>query len=514
MRSFITTSLCLATAVVLSGLMSNSLAADRPNIVFIMADDMGYGDAGCFNANSKIPTPHMDRLAKQGMRFTDAHTPSSVCTPTRYGVLTGRYCWRSRLKNAVQWGFDHPLIEPSRTTVASFLKTQGYATACAGKWHLGLGWTLKNGRTEPWPDRSRNEPHNGGWDIDYAKPLTGGPNSLGFDYFFGISASNNMPPYCFIENDRVVDNPNVVKNPLNYGNSKAPMTADWDDSQYGPNITEKAVGFLKRHHAKNPQQPFFLYLPSQAPHRPCVPPDFVKGKSNAGRRGDMVVEFDWTVGRVLETLYELKVADNTLVFVTSDNGGTPGDTFPPGSGKRNGNVRGKTYGHKSCGDWRGYKSEIWEGGHRVPFIARWPGKVPAGSVSSEPICLTDLLATVADVLDAKLPTNAGPDSVSLLPALQESYRDQPLHEAIVHHDYIGRFALRQGRWKYIAPGVPSNRKPAPKREPAALYDLKSDPAETTNVIAKQPTVAARLAKLLQTYREQGHSRAAAKSTSR
>jgi arylsulfatase A-like enzyme len=285
------------------------------------------------------------------------------------------------------------------------------------------------------------------------------------------------------------------------------MTAGWDDSQYGPNITEKAIAFLKRHHAKSPQQPFFLYLPSQAPHRPCVPPDFVKGKSKAGLRGDMVVEFDWTVGRVLETLDELKVAENTLVFVTSDNGGTPGDPFPAGSGKRNGNIFGKTYGHKSCGELRGYKSQIWEGGHRVPFIVRWPGKVPAGKVSSEPICLTDLLATVADLLGVDLSAAAGPDSVSILPALQGQSGKQPLHEAIVHHDFAGRFALRQGRWKYIAPGAMPGRKPARKREPAALYDLKSDPAETISVIGKQSAVATRLAKLLRTYREQGHSRA-------
>ena len=186
-------------ALPLAGPLRVSAADPRPNIVVLLAHDMGYGDAGAYNAESKIPTPHMDRLAREGRRFTDAHTPSSVCTPTRYGLLTGRYSWRSRLKSGVQWGFDHPLIEPQRETVASLLKRQGYACACVGKWHLGLGWTLKNGSREPWPDRSRDEPHGGGWQIDYAQPLRGGPTSLGFDYFFGIAASNNMPPYCFIE---------------------------------------------------------------------------------------------------------------------------------------------------------------------------------------------------------------------------------------------------------------------------------------------------------------------------
>ena len=218
----------------------------RPNIIVIMADDMGYGDVGCYNPKSKIPTPHMDKLARQGMRFTDAHTPSSVCTPTRYGLLTGRYCWRSRLKNRVLWGFDHPLIEKDRETIASFLKRSGYATACVGKWHLGLGWTTKDGNTGPWPDRSKDEPHGAGWDIDYARPLRGGPTTLGFDYFFGIAASNNMPPYCFIENELVVGKPNIKKNPLNYGNTPAPMVAGWEDSQYGPHFTEKAIAFIEQ----------------------------------------------------------------------------------------------------------------------------------------------------------------------------------------------------------------------------------------------------------------------------
>ncbi|MEK6239330.1 MAG: arylsulfatase, partial [Planctomycetales bacterium] len=475
-----------------------SAETEKPNIVFLMADDMGYGDVGCYNPQSKIPTPNMDRLAKEGMRFTDAHTPSSVCTPTRYGVLTGRYCWRSRLKRGVQWGFDHPLIESDRVTVASFLKRNGYATACVGKWHLGLGWTTKDGDEGPWADRSKDKPHQAGWGIDYAKPLRGGPNALGFDYFFGISASNNMPPYCFIENARVVGNPNVVKSPLHYGNSKAPMVAGWDDSRYGPTMTDKAIRFIERHHGDHPNQPFFLYFPSQAPHRPCVPPDFVQGKSQAGRRGDMVFEFDWSVGRVLETLDRLGLAENTLIFVTSDNGATPGDPFPPESKKRNGNVFGETHGHKSCGDWRGYKSQIWEGGHRVPFLARWPKRVQAGSVNNELICLTDLLATVADVLDANLPKGAGADGGSLLPVLLGK-ATKPVHEAVVHHDFSGRFAIRQGDWKYVAPATAvARRRDDPKQ---ALYNLRDDPRETMDQSAKHRDVVRRLANLLALIQE-------------
>jgi len=489
--------------LILLSITANLSAAEKPNVIFIMADDMGYGDVGCYNSKSKIPTPNMDRLAKQGMRFTDAHTPSAVCTPTRYGVLTGRYCWRSRTKSKVLWGFDHPLIEPTRMTVASFLKDQGYATACSGKWHLGLGWALKNGSSKPWPDRTKGEPHNNGWDIDYTKSLTGGPNAVGFDYFFGFAASNNMPPYCFIENDRVVGLPNLIKTPLNYGNTESPMVHNWEDSQYGPTITEKAVGFIERHHANNPEQPFFMYLPSQAPHRPCVPPPFVQGKSDAGNRGDMVFEFDWTVGRIMDTLEKLGLVKNTLLIVTSDNGGTPGDTFPKGSGKRNGNTRGETYGHKSCGDWRGYKSEIWEGGHRVPYLVRWPGRVKPGSISSETVCLTDLLATVSDVLDVPLPDSAGQDSESILPALLGKKSNGPIREATVHHDYAGRFAIRQGDWKWVGRAVNGVDKFSGN---PALYNLKTDPGETTDVISDHAEIATRLDKLLQQYQEQGHSR--------
>jgi len=484
-------------------LRTASAADDHPNIVLIMADDMGYGDVGCYNSESKIPTPHMNELARQGMRFTDAHTPSSVCTPTRYGLLTGRYCWRSRLKNSVLWGFDHPLIEKDRETIASLLKRHGYATACVGKWHLGLGWTTKNGNTGPWPDRSKDKPHAKGWGIDYAKPLHGGPTTLGFDYFFGIAASNNMPPYCFIENDRVVGNPNVKKTPLNYGNTTAPMVAGWDDSQYGPDFTEKAIAFIDRHQAKGSDKPFFLYFPSQAPHRPCVPPDFVKGKSQAGRRGDMVIEFDWSVGQILKTLQRHKLTDNTIVIVTSDNGATPGDTFPPRSKKRNGNIFGETYGHKACGDWRGFKSQIWEGGHRVPLIVRWPGQVERASVSHELVCLTDVIATVADVLDAKRPAEAGPDSVSFLPALLGKKPTQSSDKAVIHHDYSGRFAIRQGDWKYVAPFAKARGGVEPG---ALLFNLRVDPSENKNAIAENADVAKRLADLLAKYQTADHSR--------
>ncbi len=479
--------------------------------MLILADDLGYGDVGCYNAKSKIPTPRLDRFASQGMRFTDAHTPSSVCTPTRYGVLTGRFCWRSRLKSGVLWGFDHPLIETDRPTIASFLKSQGYATGGVGKWHLGLGWALKNGDRGPWPDRSRDKPHDGGWAIDYAAPLRDGPNALGFDYYFGIAASNNMPPYCFFENDHVVGSPNVVKHPLNYGNTKAPMVADWDNRQIGPTFAKQAVQFITRAHQRDPRSPFFLYLPYQAPHRPCTPPEMVQGKSQAGRRGDMVVELDWAVGQVLDTLQRLGLEDNTLIFITSDNGATPGDTFPPEAMQRNGNIYGKTYGHKSCGDWRGYKSQIWEGGHRVPFLVRWPGHVAEGAVSDELVCLTDFFATVAAVLGKPLPAGAAPDSENILPALLGQPDRKPAREALVHHDFAGRFAIRQGDWKYVAPAN-STRRRAADGQAAQLYNLRSDPVEQRDAIAEQPQVAKRLASLLKDYQQRGDSHGAKRAS--
>jgi len=495
----------LATSILLLGAVAQGVemltaiadATESPNIVLIMADDMGYGDVGCYNADSKIATPRMDEMARRGIRFTDAHTPSSVCTPTRYGLLTGRYCWRSRLKNSVLWGFDHPLIEPERETLASLLKRHKYATACVGKWHLGLGWTMQDGNRGPWPDRSKDEPHDGGWRIDYGQRLRGGPNALGFDYFFGIAASNNMPPYCFIENDRVVGRPTEMKSPLNFGNTRAPMVSGWDDSQYGPSFTEKAVAFIKQHHSTSPKRPFFLYLPSQAPHRPCVPPSIVKDKSRAGARGDMVMEFDWTVGQIVDVLDQLKLTENTLIMVTSDNGATPGDPFPPESKKRNGNVRGETYGHKSCGDWRGYKSQIWEGGHRVPLIVQWPGHVARGSVSDSVICLTDVMATVADLLDDTLAPNVGVDSVSFAPSLLGHEAPEHADRAVIHHDYSGRFAIRQGDWKYIAATRPASRV---KDNQAQLFNLREDPAEAHNVLDKNTTVAARLSTLLKQIR--------------
>jgi len=343
---------------------------DKPNIVFIMADDLGYGDLGCYNKDSKISTPNIDRLATQGVSFTDAHSPSAVCSPTRYGVLTGRYCWRTRLKRSVLSGFSQPLISREQMTVAELLKKRGYATACIGKWHLGVGWQSKDGGTiNSTKDASR---------VDFNKPILDGPNEHGFDYSFITAACSTVDqPYVFIENGRCTAEPTaamVRKGPVTTtGSRPGPMVPGWSNENVDPTYIEKTREFLERYkgtdengstgspsksRAKSKDNPFFIYLALSAPHAPWLPPDFVKGRSKTGPRGDMVVLVDWCVGQVLNTLDRLKLTNDTLFIFTSDNG--------PRIGKK---------GHKSAGNWRGFKSHIWEGGHRVPFIARWPGRI-------------------------------------------------------------------------------------------------------------------------------------------
>ena len=454
----------------------------HPNIVFIMADDMGYGDVGCYNAESKIPTPNMDRLAKQGVLFTDAHSPSAVCTPTRYGVLTGRYCWRSRLKREVFGGFNRPLIETDRLTVAAFLKQHGYSTACIGKWHLGMNWTLKDNVEPDEQDQMT---------VDYTKLIISGPNELGFDYFFGTAGcSTTDPPYVFIENNRTLGIPNVMR-PDKYICDAGHMVPDWDPTRVDTQFVQKAVEFMEGNQAN----PFFLYLPLSSPHAPWLPPEFVKGKSGTGLRGDMVVWVDWSVGQIMDALDRLNLEKNTLLFVTSDNG--------PRIGVR---------GHNSAGKWRGYKSHIWEGGHRVPFIVRWPGEIKANTTSDEVICLTDLMATCAAIVGANLPDNAGEDSYNILPALLGEKLEKPIRPDVIHHSVWGVFSIRQGKWKLILDTQgsggwvrPSDKDPVPGT-PGQLYDMEKDPYEKNNLWDKRPEVVERLTRLLEKYKKQGHSR--------
>ncbi len=393
----------------------------RPNIVYILADDLGYGDAGCYNSASKIPTPCIDHLAHEGMRFTDAHSPSAVCTPTRYALLTGRYAWRTRLQRNVIGSFAPPLIAEKQLTVAGMLREKGYATACIGKWHLGWGWP---------------KPGDGG-KRDFTQPISDGPTARGFDSYFGTDVPN-YPPYCFIENDRTVGIPSIAA-PVGRDafNIAGPMVPDWKLVEVLPGLQKRAVAYIEK--AAKSGQPFFLYLPLTSPHYPVLPMATFRGKSRAGDYGDFVLQTDTLVGEVLDALKHGGVADNTLVIFTSDNG-------PEVSGEVKNGVydRLKDFGHASMGTLRGAKRDAWEGGHRVPFIARWPGKIAAGSTSNETICHVDLMATLAAKLDVKLPADAGVDSVNILPALLGEKRNAPLREATVHHSGQGKFAIRRG----------------------------------------------------------------------
>jgi arylsulfatase A len=479
-------------------------AGSKPNIVFILCDDLGYGDVACNNPEGKIPTPCVDRLASEGMRFTDAHTTSSVCTPTRYGVLTGRYNWRSRLQSGVLGGLSPRLIEPGRLTVASMLDQNEYHTACIGKWHLGMKWPLKSG-AEGFGDRIEKGPE--GWNVDYTKAITEGPNSVGFDYYFGIAASLDMVPYTFIENDHVTAVPTVDKAfPMMPGKGgmtrRGPGAAEFEAVDVLPTLTPKAVEYITRRAAPDADgKPFFLYLPYASPHTPIAPSPEWQGRSGLNPYADFVMQTDACVGEVLDALAARGAADNTLVIFTSDNGCSPQADFPALAKK----------GHDPSYIYRGHKADIWDGGHRVPFIVRWPGKVRPGTTSDQLVSLVDFTATCADILGVQLPDDAAEDSVSLLSILLGK-ADGPVREALVHHSISGKFSIRQGRWKLeLCPGSggwSSPRDPQAVKEglpPIQLYDMTADPSEQRNVQADHPEVVKHLTALLERYVAEGRS---------
>ncbi|MEC9095372.1 MAG: arylsulfatase [Planctomycetota bacterium] len=477
-------------------------AGEKPNIVFIMADDLGSGDLGCYNPASKIPTPHMDAVAKAGMRFSDAHSPSAVCTPTRYGVLTGRYAWRTRLKNGVCWGYSKSLVTPGRETVASVLKSQGYHTACVGKWHLGF--QAPDLTAEDYPSASSILPEDHPHAVDYSQPLTPGPNDFGFDYFFGIPASLDMDPYVYVENDRPLQLPTatVAKSAHRRQNGGGfwrggKVSPDFRHIDVLPKTAEKAVEWLLKQKA---DQPFFLYFPLSAPHTPWLPTDTHRGKAKAGYYGDFVNQCDAVVGQVMAALEKTGQVENTLLIVTSDNGShwVPGDI--------------PKYSHRANLHYRGQKADIWEGGHRVPFVVRWPAVVKAGTQSDQTICLTDLFRTVVELSGAKVSDDAGEDSFSFVGALK-ARKSGSDRDSIIHHSVNGTFAVRVGDWKLIEGNLGSGGFSAPRvvkpeaGKPAGqLYNLKDDPSEANNVWEKHPQVVERLLAELNKTRDSGHSR--------
>jgi arylsulfatase A len=476
----------------------------QPNIVVILADDIGYGDVGCLNPGSRIPTPAIDRLAGEGMVFTDAHSSSSVCTPSRYGILTGRYCWRTPLKRSVLYSYEPPLIEPDRPTIAGILRSAGYRTACIGKWHLGLGYTSLEGRPVdfgrplPWGDADRTLEES----IDFRAPLSGGPLALGFDQFFGTSGcSTCQPPYGFIEGDRFITTPSRYVEKFPYTGRPGMTSAGWDHAEADPTFVKKSVEFILAQ--KQSSRPFFLYLAASAAHEPCVEevvPRFARGRSAAGPRGDLVWLFDWMVGQVLDALTRADALENTAVFVTSDNGALPGDRVLDDSGRE----IYRTYGHASCGTWRGYKAHIWEGGHREPLVASWPSMIEPGARCSALVGLQDLPATLAALAGASMPERAAEDSCSFLPLLLGHQPARPVRESLVHHSGTGVFSIRSGPWKLIHESLGSGGWPPPEGgapvpgSPGQLYNLATDPAELENLFTREPGIVRELTELLHT----------------
>lgn len=459
-----------------------------PNIIYILADDLGYGDVSCMNPDAAWTTQHIDQIAREGMRFTDAHTGSAVCTPTRYGVLTGRYSWRTRMKQGVLWSWDPPLIEKEELTVGTLLQNQGYQTACVGKWHLGLGWQYHEGFSDS---------------VDFSAALSGGPLEVGFDYFFGITASLDIPPYVYIENDRPTMVPvKYTQDTSEYGWWRNGLTGeDFVHEEVLPVLTQKAMEFIEQHQASDPEDPFFLYFPLPAPHTPILPTGEFLGKSGTNPYGDFVLQVDHTVGQILGTLEALGIEKETLVIFTSDNGCAPYANYPELA----------TFGHNPSYHFRGHKADIYEGGHRVPFVVRWPGHIQAGRSSDQVICLTDLLATLADLTGTKPGPSDGVDSYSMLPALLGE-DEGPLREATVHHSINGSFAIRKGDWKLIlCPGSGGWSDPRPGSPgiehlpPLQLYNLQEDVGETENLYARHPERVSELSDLLEKYIQEGRS---------
>jgi len=464
---------------------------DRPNIVYILADDMGYGDLSCLNEDSRIRTVNLDELASRGMTFQDAHASSAVCTPSRYSILTGRYNWRSWLKEGVTFGFSKPVIEHGRMTVASLLKEQGYTTGCVGKWHLG--WT--------WPKKGDHEE-----DVDYEQPIEDGPTTRGFDYFFGIAASLDIPPYVYVENDTPTAIPDRIV-PAGEGKAfwrEGPIAPDFEHDGVLPHLTQKALEFINRNAGR--PKPFFLYFPLSAPHTPMLPSPEFQGKSGTNEYGDFCLHVDDVVGQIMSAIDRLEMADNTILIFAADNGCTPRVDFD----------ELESLGHKPSYVFRGHKADIYEGGHRIPLIVRWPERIAPGSTTDETVCLVDLLATCADILGTELPDNAGEDSVSNLPLWEGASLDTSLREATVHHSIDGSFSIRKGKWKLeMCPGSGGWSHPRPGVEceglpPIQLYDLNADIGERQNLYEEHPEIVEELKSFLTQYVENGRSTPGAK----
>ena len=461
----------------------------KPNIVLILADDMGIDSVSALNDKCGIPTPHLNALLKQGMRFSDAHSGSAVCSPTRYGVLTGRYSWRSSLKRGIVGQWKPPLIEEDRLTLPRMLKNAGYNTACIGKWHLGWNWPKKGGGVTTQPT-----------EIDFSKKIEGGPTARGFDYYFGDDVPN-WQPFVWIENEKTqgIPNKNVSFAP-HYRSGQGIGMEGWTLEDVLPAITETSVEYINKNAER--KEPFFLYFPMTSPHTPIAPSKAFQGKSGISRYVDFLMETDWCVGRILQALDANGVADNTLVIFTTDNGTSPECKFAELK-KKNIDLQ-----HH----WRGMKADAFEGGHRVPFLVRWPGHIKANTKSDQTISLVDIMATCADAAGVRLPETAAEDSISLMPVLKGETIEGTLHEAVICHSVSGVFVVRKGKWK-LQFSAGSGGWSEPKDDLAVLkgfpkwqlYDLSTDPKETKNLIHNHPGIVKELTRILRRYVEDGRS---------
>jgi len=470
-------------------------ANEKPNIVFIFADDMGYGDVQCLNPErGKIPTPHLDKLASEGMIFTDAHTTSSVCTPTRYSLITGRYNWRTRLQKFVTAGYSRALISPDTLTVGNVLQKSGYTTAMIGKWHIGMNLPTVDGKA---PYSSTREKRS---NVDWSGDIMEGPYDKGFDYFYGTSASLDMPPYVYIENRKFLDTPTELKAFHRLGDA----SADFEDIDVLDHYGNKASEYIKK---QNNEKPFFLYVPLTSPHTPIVPTEEWKGKSGINIYADFQMQTDAVIGQIINAVDEAGLKENTIVIVSSDNGCSNQANFE----------ELEAAGHFASAQFRGSKSDIWEGGHRVPFIVRWPTKVEAGSQCDQTICLVDFIATTADITDFNIPEDAAVDSVSFLPALMGE-TIQSTRKGIVSHSVAGFFAYRMGDWKLIlAKGSGGWTAPTEKMMrqdenalKGQLYNLADDIGEENNLYADKPEIVEKLLKQLESEVANGRSTAGPK----
>jgi arylsulfatase A len=486
-------------ALLLGLLLTATASARQPNILLLYADDLGYGDLGCYNPQSRIPTPHLDKLASQGMRFTDAHSSSGICTPSRYAMLTGRHHWRDF--HGIVNAFGKSVFKPERLTLPEMLKAKGYTTAAIGKWHLGWNWDAIR---KPGAPKNGIKPE----DFDWSKPIPDGPLAHGFDRYFGDEVIN-FPPYCWIENDKVLKAPDTMMDPEKWKTIKegnwecrpGPMTSDWDPYQNLPETTRRGVDYIKAQ--KDSEKPFFLYFAYPSPHAPIIPNDAFDGKSKAGPYGDFVVETDDSVGRLLKALEDSGQADNTLVIFSADNGP-----------EKYAYARDEKFGHWSAHPLRGLKRDIYEGGHRVPTIIKWPGITKPGVVSDALVSQIDFMATLASALGHSLPADAAEDSHDLLPVLKgEKASVRGTH---VHNTNPKGYAIRHGDWLLVdAPtGYVSGGNKAWEarrgyqpdgKAGVELYHLKTDLAQKHNVAAEHPERVAELKALLKKIREQGHS---------